>query len=136
MNQEVFNNYVAVALRAAREKAGVSQTNMAELLGVKQSSVAGFENGAGALSTETLRKYSQALGLDVTISFIKRKRKQKEKPLPEEEAPASLEDCSRCYGTGWAEPSSLSKGSKLSVKVTCPRCSGSGKQESGSPGVC
>jgi len=120
MKKEIFNKKIAQELRAAREKKGFTQKEMAEVLQVKQSSIAGFEDGGGALTTETIRKYGEALGFDVVVRLVKRKRKRSSgKPISEPFIEAG-EECSSCDGTGWCE------GGRLTIKTTCSHCEGTG----------
>ncbi len=50
-------------LKHARIAKGVSQEQLAEKLGVNQSVISRVESGNSLTSTETLKKYCQALGL-------------------------------------------------------------------------
>ena len=50
-------------LRRLRESVKLSQVKMAELLGVKQSSINRYEQGQSAPSLETLVRYADYFGL-------------------------------------------------------------------------
>lgn len=55
-------------LRVLRESVKLSQVKMAELLGVKQSSINRYEQGLSAPSLETLVKYADYF--DVSMDYI------------------------------------------------------------------
>lgn len=59
----------AVHLRWARQNAGMSQTQLAELVGVSQQQIAKLENPDENPTLKTIEKVSKALGLEVEISF-------------------------------------------------------------------
>jgi predicted transcriptional regulator len=50
-------------LRAAREKAGLSQSELAKLAGVNQPAIPTLENGRIDVRISTVRKFAKALGL-------------------------------------------------------------------------
>lgn len=52
-------------IRSARRRAKLSQPALAQLLGVKQPAVAGWESGTGPILETTLEKIAAALGMDV-----------------------------------------------------------------------
>lgn len=58
----------------ARHEAGLTQAEVAERMGVSQSSVARLESSAGsrrhAPSLATLRRYGDALGCDVRLTLV------------------------------------------------------------------
>ena len=59
----------AVALMKARESAGLTQREFAELAAVPQSTIARIERG-GNTSFETLSKLASALGKNLTVSLV------------------------------------------------------------------
>ena len=59
----------AVALMKARESAGLTQRELAELAAVPQSTIARIERG-GNTSFETLSKLASALGKNLTVSLV------------------------------------------------------------------
>lgn len=59
----------AVALMKARESAGLTQRELAELAAVPQSTIARIERG-GNTSFETLSKLASALGKTLTVSLV------------------------------------------------------------------
>lgn len=77
MNKKEFNQYVSNVLKDCRNKKGFTQSDMAKSLKVTQSTIAGFESGNQAVSTETIRKYSEILVMEVNINFKKPNKKVK-----------------------------------------------------------
>ncbi len=57
------------ALIAARAQAGVTQAEIAERMGTTQSAVARLEGWTANPSVKTLRKYAEATGTRLVISF-------------------------------------------------------------------
>jgi transcriptional regulator with XRE-family HTH domain len=55
-------NYLSEAIRSARRRAGLSQVELAELLGVRQSSVSQWERGSTKPSTMHLLALAAKLG--------------------------------------------------------------------------
>jgi ribosome-binding protein aMBF1 (putative translation factor) len=55
----------ANTLKGLRLKAGLSQVQLAQLIGSKQPHVARMESGSGAMVIETCRKLAEALGVDM-----------------------------------------------------------------------
>ena len=60
---------LAAALIAARAQAGLSQHELAERMGTKQSAIARLEGGKTTPSTSTLKKVADATGTTLRISF-------------------------------------------------------------------
>lgn len=62
------------ALLSARKRAGLTQAQVAELMGVKQSSLARVESSLGsrshAPSLAMLRKYAQAVGCKLELRMV------------------------------------------------------------------
>ena len=62
------------ALLSARKRAGLTQAQVAEVMGVKQSSLARIEASLGsrrhAPSLATLRKYAQAVGCRLELRMV------------------------------------------------------------------
>jgi DNA-binding XRE family transcriptional regulator len=77
------DEYAALGeLLAARKRAGMTQADVAERMGIAQASVARLESSAGsrkhAPSIATLRRYADAVGCDLRISLApKRERTRK-----------------------------------------------------------
>ena len=60
---------LAIELRALREKKGLSQRQLAELVGTTQSAIARVEGGRISPSLPTLDRIAAALGAEVTVTF-------------------------------------------------------------------
>jgi DNA-binding XRE family transcriptional regulator len=60
---------IAFEVRALRERKGLSQRQLAELIGTTQSAIARLEAGRNSPSLPTLDRIANALGAEVTISF-------------------------------------------------------------------
>jgi transcriptional regulator with XRE-family HTH domain len=59
-------------LRQARERAGISQRELAERLGCTQPAVSQAEAGGASLSIATLRRFADALGCDIELAIVSR----------------------------------------------------------------
>jgi DNA-binding XRE family transcriptional regulator len=76
------DEYAALGeLLAARQRAGMTQADVAERMGIAQASVARLESSAGsrkhAPSIATLRRYADAVGCELRLSLApKRARKR------------------------------------------------------------
>ena len=57
------------AMLDARRKAGLSQAQVAERMGVKQPVVAKLEGGKSNMSFDTLKRYAHATGCKVRVTF-------------------------------------------------------------------
>lgn len=60
---------LAFEIRALREKKGLSQRQLAELVGTTQSAIARLEGGRISPSLPTLDRIARALGAEVTVTF-------------------------------------------------------------------
>ena len=60
---------LAIELRALREKKGLSQRQLAELIGTTQSAIARLEGGRISPSLPTLDRIAAALGAEVAVTF-------------------------------------------------------------------
>jgi HTH-type transcriptional regulator/antitoxin HipB len=60
---------VGQLIRNARIKAGVTQQELGERLGVGRATVNGYETGRQNLTVDTLEKITKALGVELKISF-------------------------------------------------------------------
>lgn len=58
----IEQSYLSKAIRSARRRAGLSQVELADLLGVRQSSVSQWERGATKPSTTHLLNLAARLG--------------------------------------------------------------------------
>lgn len=76
-NQEVKQAYDALeseftlidALLTMRQKAGLTQEEIAQRMGTQKSNISRLEKGNGNPSWKTLEKYAHACGFDVTMKF-------------------------------------------------------------------
>lgn len=60
---------VGALLRQAREKAGLTQEQVAERLATKKSSISRIENSAGSIRLSTLERYARAIGWDLSLDL-------------------------------------------------------------------
>ena len=60
---------LAFEIRGLREKKGLSQRQLAELVGTTQSAIARLEGGRISPSLPTLDRIATALGTEVTVTF-------------------------------------------------------------------
>jgi DNA-binding XRE family transcriptional regulator len=61
---------IASEIRALREKKGLSQRQLAELVGTTQSAIARLEAGNVSPSLPTLDKIAAALGAEVSLTIV------------------------------------------------------------------
>jgi DNA-binding XRE family transcriptional regulator len=64
------NFKVGVMLKQAREKAGMTQDDIARRLRTRRSSVSKIENHAEEMSLSTIQKYASALGKNLRIEIL------------------------------------------------------------------
>lgn len=60
---------VGVLLRQAREKAGLTQEQVAERLFTKKSAISRIENSAGSMRLSTLERYARAIGWHLSLDL-------------------------------------------------------------------
>jgi transcriptional regulator with XRE-family HTH domain len=60
---------VGALLRQAREKAGLTQEQVAERLATKKSAISRIENSAGSIRFSTLERYAQAIGWELNLDL-------------------------------------------------------------------
>lgn len=60
---------IGVLLRQAREKAGLTQEEVADRLETKKSAISRIENSAGSIRLSTLERYAQALGWQLFLEL-------------------------------------------------------------------
>ena len=60
---------IGVVLRTAREKAGLTQEEMAEKLSTKKSAISRIENHAEDIRLSTLERFAQAVGKKLTLKI-------------------------------------------------------------------
>src|SRR5438270_415888 len=67
---EHLNTWIALQIKAIRELRGLTQSELAELIGTQQPGIARLENvNYSNWKTETLKKVARALGVRLKISF-------------------------------------------------------------------
>ena len=63
-----YENFkLGVLLRQAREKAGLTQEEVAQRMNTKKSAISRIENHAEDIKLSTLEKFAQALGLTLRL---------------------------------------------------------------------
>jgi HTH-type transcriptional regulator/antitoxin HipB len=60
---------IGAILRQAREKAGLTQEEVAQLLATKKSAISRIENSAGTIRLSTLERYARALGCQLSLEL-------------------------------------------------------------------
>jgi HTH-type transcriptional regulator/antitoxin HipB len=65
---------IGVLLRQAREKAGLTQEEVAERLDTKKSAISRIENSTGDIRLSTLERYAQAIGWQLLLELRPRRR--------------------------------------------------------------
>ncbi len=61
---------IGVLIRQAREQAGLTQEQLAELIHTKKTAISRLENHAGDIKLSTLRKVAKALGRRVELNLV------------------------------------------------------------------
>ena len=56
-------------LKARRQEAGVSVSELAKRMGTERARISEIENGRGGLTLKMMYRWAEALGLRVTIKF-------------------------------------------------------------------
>jgi XRE family aerobic/anaerobic benzoate catabolism transcriptional regulator len=69
-------------LRAAREKAGVSQESLAQEIGMTRTNLARIEHGGANVTVETLVRFAGGLGLEVALSLKRKDRSSSRRVEP------------------------------------------------------
>lgn len=54
---------VGAILVQARKKAGLTQVQLAQIMGINQPTISAIENGTGALRVEQLARWAEAVGM-------------------------------------------------------------------------
>src|SRR5215217_823502 len=60
---------IGAILRQAREKAGLTQEEVAKRLETKKSAISRIENSAGSIRFSTLERYARALGWQLSLEI-------------------------------------------------------------------
>lgn len=71
--EKKFMQKITDALIQIRKESGISQKEMADLLGTTQPSISVGESCSGWTSTKKIFEYANALNCDVSIIFTKKK---------------------------------------------------------------
>ena len=61
---------MGVILRQAREKAGMTQDEVARKLKTKKSAISRMENHAEDIRLSTIQKYAKALGKSIRVEIV------------------------------------------------------------------
>jgi ribosome-binding protein aMBF1 (putative translation factor) len=81
---EQFNKYrLAQQLKALREKAGLSQKQLAERVRTKQPSIARLEGARAWPRLDLLQRVARALGAEMSVSFHQPRRIPHRRATPE-----------------------------------------------------
>lgn len=67
-----LNHLLAYHLLLAREKADMTQKELAQKTGIYQADISKIERGLGNPSLSTLKRLADGLGMDLHISFVKK----------------------------------------------------------------
>ena len=68
---EGYENFkIGVLLQLSREKAELTQEQVAQKMGTKKSAISRIENHADNITLSTLRKYAKALGKKVHFEIV------------------------------------------------------------------
>ncbi len=68
------------AMLDARQKAGLTQAQVAERMGIKQPLVAKIEGCRSNVSIDTLKRYAHATGCEIKVEFIQANPYAKQQP--------------------------------------------------------
>ena len=60
---------IGVLLRQARERAGLTQEEVAVRLATKKSAISRIENSAGSIRLSTLERYARAVGCQLSLEL-------------------------------------------------------------------
>ncbi len=60
---------IGALLRQAREKAGLTQEEVADRLETKKSAISRMENSAGSIRLSTLERYARAIGWQLSLEL-------------------------------------------------------------------
>ncbi len=96
---------LAAALIGARSHADMTQAQVAAAMGTTQAAVARLESGRAMPSTRSLKRFADATGMKLRISFV-----------PDPEAGSQAESAARAYRPASVRKCSTSPGGSLTVK--------------------
>lgn len=68
--EEGYENFkIGVLLRQARERAGLTQEEVAQRLETKKSAISRMETSAGSIRLSTLERYARAIGWELSLEL-------------------------------------------------------------------
>lgn len=68
---EGYKNFkIGVLFKVSREQAGMTQEEVARILGTKKSAISRIENHAEDIRLSTLHKYAKALGKQIRLEIL------------------------------------------------------------------
>ncbi len=82
------NNGIGGIIKAMRRQCGMTQKQLAELVGLERTSITNIERGNQVLSVTTITAIADALGCDVKVRFIRRAPRSSVDPVIEAAANA------------------------------------------------
>lgn len=93
-----MSTFDSLNIRDLRKAAGMTQTDLAKLLGVNRATISKYENGTINLNVSQLQKIADALGVDVfsladwdtATKMIEDDINQKEEPVPPKQEPKEV----------------------------------------------
>ena len=66
-----YNDFkIGVMLKQAREKAGITQEDLAKILHTKKSAISRIENQSKDIRLSTLEKFAEAVGRQIKVEII------------------------------------------------------------------
>src|SRR5947209_20523391 len=71
---------VGALLRQAREKAGLTQEQVAERLETKKSAISRIENSAASIRLSTIERYADAIGWQLSLDLRPRRKGSESQP--------------------------------------------------------
>lgn len=108
-------------LKAARQRSGISQKEIAGILGVTQPTISEIESGASNMTLSTIENYCNAINMNFEIKITKPHKPKTEKQKTKQKV------CDKCNGTGWMNNVMPFKKNKLfTMRQTCSSCFGTG----------
>ena len=69
MSDKQFDKQIGALLKEAREKAKMTQQEVAERLGITKAAISNYETGYRVISAKALKDYCKAVGVSVDEVF-------------------------------------------------------------------
>lgn len=82
------NNGIGGIIKAMRRQCGMTQKQLADMVGLERTSITNIERGNQVLSVTTITSIADALGCDVKVRFIRRPTNPQVDPVIEAAAKA------------------------------------------------